>query len=302
MPYLFNAGGVLQPTGVLVPSTVLGVLDTYTGAGTINGIYQDNTGARAFVTNLDPESFGVTWNLRYKKVADSTWTIASGTGNNTTILVDPASQYNVEARVAGYTWKSVTFDPAVVLELNMALSYHMADDGTPQYLKAFNSALVDIFEYNDTTMEVEVTNTTGAILQPGFPELYRVVEKVQQDPALVWFWVNPVTTNSTSQKVLIPPTSPLRMYLSMDSDASVKITCPVVYSDTGISADDRVKGNPDGYSIILGSSATADSSLIVSQLIEQLGGDGFNTNTHSLTKIKIKVDKNLTKTQYLGLS
>jgi hypothetical protein len=91
------------------------------------------------------------------------------------------------------------------------------------------------------------------------------------------------------------------MYLSTDSDASVKITCPVVYSDTGISADDRVKGNPAGFSIIFGSSATADSSLIVSQLIEQLGGQGFNTENHSLTKIKVKVDKNLTKTQYLGL-
>jgi hypothetical protein len=44
MPYLFNAGGVLQASGVLVPSTVLGVLDTYTGAGAINGIYQDSTG------------------------------------------------------------------------------------------------------------------------------------------------------------------------------------------------------------------------------------------------------------------
>ena len=44
MPYLFNAGGVLQPTGILVPSTVLGVLDTYTGSGAITGIYQDSTG------------------------------------------------------------------------------------------------------------------------------------------------------------------------------------------------------------------------------------------------------------------
>lgn len=44
MPYLFNAGGVLQPTGILVPSTILGVLDTYTGAGAITGVYQDSTG------------------------------------------------------------------------------------------------------------------------------------------------------------------------------------------------------------------------------------------------------------------
>jgi hypothetical protein len=44
MPYLFNAGGVLQATGFLVPSTVLGVQDTYSGAGAITGVYQDSTG------------------------------------------------------------------------------------------------------------------------------------------------------------------------------------------------------------------------------------------------------------------
>jgi hypothetical protein len=269
--------------------------------GSISMPFTDIDGVRVAVTNLDPENFGVTWNIRYKIIGETVWTELTGTGNTTVLLADTA-EYRLQARVAGYTWKEIEFDTSISLSVDLGLQYHIADDGTPQWLKPFNQSLVDIFEYDDTTMEVEVTNTTGAILQPGFPELYQVIEKVQQDPTLVWFWVNPVTTNSTSQKVLIPPTSPLRMYLSTDSDASVKITCPVVYSDTGISADDRVKGNPAGYSIILGSSATADSSLIVSQLIEQLGGQGFNTENHSLIKIKVKVDKNLTKTQYLGLS
>jgi hypothetical protein len=57
MPYLFNAGGVLQPTGVLVPSTVLGVQDTYTGSGAITGIYQDSTGTST-VLELNPPSNG----------------------------------------------------------------------------------------------------------------------------------------------------------------------------------------------------------------------------------------------------
>jgi hypothetical protein len=57
MPYLFNAGGVLQATGVLVPSTVLGVLDTYTGTGAITGIYQDSTGTST-VLELNPPSNG----------------------------------------------------------------------------------------------------------------------------------------------------------------------------------------------------------------------------------------------------
>lgn len=271
-----------------------------TNNGTVNFPYEDSLGVRVAVSNLDPESFGVTWNLRYKKVADSLWTEITGTGNTTVILVEPTVDYDLQARVAGYTWKSITFNSEDALTVDLGLVYHVADDGTPQYLKPYNALLVDIFEYNDAEMSVEVTNTTGSIIQPSFNEMYQVIEKIQQNPDLVWMWVNPVTTNSTSQKVLVPPTSPLTLYLSTDSDASVKITCPVVYSDTGISADDRVKGNPTGYSIILGSSATADSSLIVSQLVEQLGGTGYDTETHSLTKIKVKVDKSLTKTQFLG--
>jgi hypothetical protein len=301
----FGNWNLTVATGVTLSSSATGQSITTTGNvtndGTIGVPYQDVLGSRILLSGLDPQGFGVTWNVRYKKVGETAWVTISGTGNSTVILTD-TSEYELQARVAGYTWKETTFNTGVVLSVDLALQYHVADDGTPQWLKSFNSSLVDIFEYNNAEMEVEVTNTTGAILQPGFPELYRVVEKVQQDPTLVWLWVNPVTTNATSQKVLIPPTSPLRMYLSADSDASVKITCPVVYSDTGISADDRVKGNPAGFSIILGSSATADSSLIVSQLVGQLGGNGFNTNVDSLTKIKTKVDKNITKTQYLGLS
>jgi len=271
-----------------------------TNDGTINFPFEDALGTRVSVNNLDPENFGVTWNLRYKKTSESVYTEISGLGNATQIIVEN-SVYDLQARVAGYTWKTIQFDTAESLSVDMALQFHLADDGTPQYLKPFNQSLVDIFEYDDDAMEVKVTNTTGSILEPGFPELYRVIENVQQDPSLVWLWINPVTTNATSQRVLLPPTSPLRLFLSADSDASVKITCPVVYSDTGISADDRVKGNPDGFSIILGSAATADSSLIVSQLITQLGGVGFNTSTDSLTEIKTKVNKGLTKTQFISL-
>ena len=43
-PYLFNAGGVLQETGVLLSITVLGVQGTYTGTGAITAIYANTTG------------------------------------------------------------------------------------------------------------------------------------------------------------------------------------------------------------------------------------------------------------------
>jgi hypothetical protein len=49
MPYLFNAGGVLQGSGFLMPTTVLGVLDTYSGAGTITALYSSLVGASVTV-------------------------------------------------------------------------------------------------------------------------------------------------------------------------------------------------------------------------------------------------------------
>jgi osmotically-inducible protein OsmY len=283
------ATGVTISTGTGNFTTLQAETVILNGTAKIEGLYSDSLGDRILVTNLDPQGFGVSWNIRYKVIGETIWTELSGTGNTALILAE-TGEYRMQARVAGYTWKEIEFDTSISLAVDLSLQYHVADDGSPQYLKPYNATLVDAFEYNDAAMEVEVTNTTGSIVQPGFPELYQVVEKVQQDPTLVWFWVNPVTTNATSQKVLIPPTSPLRMYLSADSTASVKITCPVVYSDTGISADDRVKGNPSGFSIILGSSATADSSLIVSQLVEQLGGSGYVTNQNSLKKISDKAE------------
>ena len=60
------------------------------------------------------------------------------------------------------------------------------------------------------------------------------------------------------------------MQLSDSSTASVKITCPVVHQATGQSADDRVKGNPSGYSIILGSPATAESAGLRADILSDV--------------------------------
>lgn len=54
-PYLFNSSGVLQSTGVLLTTTVLGAQDTYTGAGLITAIY-----ANAIGTSTKLELRGVT--------------------------------------------------------------------------------------------------------------------------------------------------------------------------------------------------------------------------------------------------
>jgi hypothetical protein len=100
-----------------------------------------------------------------------------------------------------------------------------------------------------------------------------------------------VTANATSQKILIPDGNPIRMYLTDDSDATVKITCPVIYASTGESADDRVRGNPAGFSIILGSPATAESAGLAAQIISGLGGAGYTESEASQVALKALIDE-----------
>jgi hypothetical protein len=139
-------------------------------------------------------------------------------------------------------------------------------------------------------MKVSVTNETGNIIQPGFAELYQSTQRIQHISGLVWSWTAPVTANSTSQKILIPNGNPISMYLTDDSDASVKITCPVIHADTAESADDRVRGNSAGYSIILGSPATAESAGLASQIVGSLGGSGYTEALASQMRLKELID------------
>jgi hypothetical protein len=176
----------------------------------------------------------------------------------------------------------------------MSLQYHVSANGTPQYLESYDVALEAIFDFDPANNNVKVTNTTGAILSPGFAELYRATQRIQHIESLVWTWVNPVTANATSQKIIIPTGNPITMKLSADSDASVKITCPVIHKDTQQSADDRVLGNADGFSIFLGSSASAESAglqaAIVADLLAKLGGTGYDQATDSLKNLSDKAD------------
>lgn len=264
------------------------------GNPTIQVPYVDALGSRAQIFGLDPEEFGITWHLRYKLASGSTWTNISGTGNTAVILV-AQDTYDVQIRAPGYDWESaLSLDTTVSLSLNAVLRYQVSSNNTPQYTMTYDAVLEAIFQYDATAMKVSVSNTTAGILQPGFAELYRATQRIQHIPALVWVWTAPVTANATSQKILIPSGNPISMYLTDASTNTVKITCPVIHADTGQSADDRVRGNPSGYSIILGSPATAESaglqSAIVSDLLAKLGGTGFVPDTHSLVQLTEAVD------------
>ena len=267
-------------------------LITKVHAADISVAFKDALGARATITGLDPENFGITWNTRYKLSTESTWTIITGTGNSQAILVADGI-YNIETRAAGYDWVSENLDTTISLVADMALKYHVAQDQSPQYLKPYNFTLESIFQFDPVAQKVEVINTTGVIIQPSFAELYRAIQRIELEPSLVWLWTNPITSSPSTQTVLIPASNPISFYLSEDSTQTVKITCPVIITETGTSADDRVKGNTSGYSIVLGSSATAESAglkdAIITAILGSLGGEGFNTTTDSLVQVSSRL-------------
>lgn len=265
-------------------SNTTGPISTANGA-TITGVYADSDGQRVRVFGLDPQAFGVTWYLRHRVKGTSTWTNISGTGDQTLVVL-AVGEYEFQARVPGYDWEETEIDTTISLSLDMALRYQVSANNTPQYEMPFDSTLEAIFQYNATEMKVSVTNTTSGILQPGFAELYRATQRIQHLSALVWTWTAPVTANSTSQKILIPTGNPISMYLTDSSTNSVKITCPVIHADTGQSADDRIRGNADGFSIILGSPATAESAGLQAGIVAALGGANYDESTASLVVLK----------------
>jgi hypothetical protein len=259
--------------------------------GAITIPYQDASGLRVTVTGLDPDAFGITWFLRHRPTGGSTWTNVSGTGNTALILLAEGA-YDVQVRAPGYDWESaLSLNTAESLSLNAALRYQVSANNTPQYTMAYDAALESIFQYDATAMKVSVANTTAGILQPGFAELYQATQRIQHIPGLVWTWTAPVTANATSQKILIPAGNPISMFLTDASTNTVKITCPIIHADTGQSADDRVRGNPSGYSIILGSPATAESAGLATQIISGLGGAGYTESEASQTALKALIDQ-----------
>lgn len=260
------------------------------GEGTnFNTAFKDVDGLRVSVTGLNPQNFTLTGHLRYKKRTDTTWTTTTYTSNTITLLMEEAI-YDVQVRCPGYDWKTTEVDAAKTLLLDVGLQYQVSANNTPQFTMVYDAVLEAIFSYDASAMQVAVDNATGAILQPGFAELYRATQRIMHIPALVWTWSNPIKANATSQKIIIPTGNPLQMFLTAPSNSSVKLTCPVIHEDSGQSADDRVRGNASGYSIILGSPATAESAGLASQIISGLGGPNYETGEHGLSVIKADQD------------
>lgn len=260
------------------------------GAGTnFNTAFKDVDGLRVSVTGINPQGFTVTGHLRYRKQGTTTWTNTTYTANTITLLMEEAI-YDVQVRCPGYDWKTTEVDAAKTLLLDVGLQYQVSANNTPQYTMPFNAVLEAIFSYDPTSMQVAVANTTGGILQPGFAELYQATQRIMHLSGLVWSWTNPIKANATSQKIIIPTGNPLQMFLTAASNSSVKLTCPVIHEDNGQSADDRVRGNASGYSIILGSPATAESAGLQAAIVAELGGPNFATATHGLSMIKAVAD------------
>ena len=279
-------------------------LMTASNGATISIPFEDSLGLRGTVLGLDPKSLGGSWYLRYRLQGATTWTEMSGTGNSAAVLL-ASGIYDIEAAANGYDRKATTLDTTLSLSIDMSLSTQLAADETPQYLKAFDSAISNIFNFDTATGTVIVTNTTGDIIMPSYAEMYRAVDRIMNDPALVWSFTNPVKTNSVAQAITIPNGNPLEMVLSANSNASVQLTCSIVLASTGALAYSRIKGNASGYQIILGSPGDATSAglknSIVTELKAILGGAGYNETKHSLIDIKTTLDEVQTSVDSLGI-
>lgn len=257
------------------------------GAGTnFNTAFKDVDGLRVSVTGINPQGFTVTGHLRYRKQGTTTWTNTTYTANTITLLMEEAI-YDVQVRCPGYDWKTTVVDAAKTLLLDVGLQYQVSSNNTPQYTMSFNAALEAIFSYDATSMQVAVANTTGGILQPGFAELYQATQRIMHLSGLVWAWTNPIKANATSQKIIIPTGNPLQMFLTAASNASVKLTCPVIHEDSGESADDRVRGNASGYSIILGSPATAESAGLQAAIVADILAATLKANIVQVNNVTV---------------
>lgn len=254
----------------------------------INLKIADALGARATVTGLDPQNFGITWYLRYKLNNQSTYSYLSGTGNGVNLLVANGT-YTFEARVPGYEWATMSLDTTNSLDLNINLQYHKASDESPQWLKQFDPISEAIFTYDSVETKVAVNNTTGVLMQANFAEMYQALQRISHLPNLVWVWSNPVRSISATQTIIIPTGNPIAMFLTSQSTASVRITCQIVHAIDGTIAFDRVQGNSSGYAIFLGTSQASEiASLrtdIVADLLVKLGGAGFTTEANSLVTL-----------------
>jgi hypothetical protein len=240
--------------------------------GVVNVPFRDIDGLRVTVTGLDPEAFGIEWYLRYKLQSNSSYTEVDGTGNVALLLVSDGV-YDVQARVKGYDWTETVLNTSEGLSLNLGLRFQQASDGTAQYLKPFDAAIADIFQFDAGSGRVSAENTTGDIITAGFPEMYRAFQRITHLPDLVWTFTDPVRANSVTQSFLIPTGNPTSLFLTANSDNHVRLTSPVVLEETGEAAYSRITGNMDGFQIILGSPATAESAGLVEDVIRRLTPD-----------------------------
>jgi hypothetical protein len=266
-----------------------GLINTLHGA-TISIPFKDALGLRGSVTGLDPQGFGITWYLRYKLTSSTNWTYLSGTGNTASVLL-ASGVYELQARVAGYDWSIKSLDTSISLTVDMNLSFHLSkDNSSPQYTRPYDAAISALLDFNAANQAVAVTNTTSAIVTASFNDVYQSLQRILHLPQLVWTWTSPVKAISISGTFSIPADNPVQFYLTSNSTNSFQLSCPVIHEDSGASANDRVRGNSSGYSIILGSPASAESAGIADTIISRLGGTGFTTDVHSLNKIKAKVN------------
>jgi hypothetical protein len=236
--------------------------------------------AQTTITDLDTEAYGTTWNLGW--IDDTSWTAAdkddapntwtgwnekSGTGNTTTIDVEPNTLYQLFLRIPGYyspIGPVATIDTtiqslvAIGLEPDRDVSDALLWPQTAAY-----AAQAANFSYNLSTDLVEYDNTTGATVYIAFLAAYRALELITKDSSVAYDFIQPVYLNGAKNGFFVPRTAPLYATMKSTSTGSAILQADLSYPDNQQPAYDRlIATTPYTYLLSIQPTATVSQFTI----------------------------------------
>ncbi len=264
--------------------TTTGTVTTVSG-GTITAPYQDTTGVRASITNLDPQGFGTTWafgwittanwtgrNTAQPPAAWSGWNQSSGTGNSTQVTLAPATEYQLFLRIPGYyapIGPIATIDTSTQTSVSLPVIVDTDLAGNslwPQTAAHTTQAANFAYDYGDQV--VEYSNQTGATEYISFLAAFRALELIAKAPAMAYQLVQPLYVNGTKDGFTLPRTNPLKARMSDASTGGGILQADIAYSDNQAKAFDRFLANPQntGNFLLIPQATAIVSSGIVSDI------------------------------------
>lgn len=266
MPDVWRYDGVTLTMGAANLSGTGTATGNFTTTGTItapvNGSYQDSTGVKANITNLDPQGFGTTWvfgwittpnyagrNPALPPASWTGWSQSSGTGNSTQVTLAPTTEYQLFLRIPGYfapIGPIATIDTATQTSVSLPVIVDtdlVGNNLWPQTAAHMTQAAK--FAYDVPEQVVEYNNVTGATEYISFLAAYRALELIAKAPTMAYQLVQPLYVNGTKDGFTLPRGNPLKARMSDASTGGGILQADISYADNQAPAFDRFLANPD---------------------------------------------------------